>query len=43
MFAAQVMWQFFTKVIPDEMDNLSRSALTLLGMVATSEPRFDSL
>ena len=35
----QVMWQFFTKVIPEDIENYSRPALTLLGMVATSEPR----
>jgi hypothetical protein len=33
------MWQFFTKVIPEDVDNYSRPALTLLGMVATSESR----
>ena len=34
----QVMWQVFTKVMPDTTDDQSQSALVLLGMVASSEP-----
>jgi hypothetical protein len=36
------MWQFFTKKIPDEFDRNSRPALILLGMVASSDPRWGS-
>ena len=31
----QVMWQVFTKVMPDTSDDQSQSALVLLGMVNT--------
>lgn len=34
----QVMWQVFTKVMPDASDEQSQAALVLLGMVASSEP-----
>lgn len=34
----QVMWQMFTKVMPETDDQQSRCALTLLGMVGNIEP-----
>ncbi len=34
----QVMWQFFTNVMPDVTDEQARAALILLGMVASVEP-----
>lgn len=34
----QVMWQFFTKVIPDTTNEQSRCALVLIGMVGSIEP-----
>ena len=36
--AFQVMWQFFTKVIPETTNEQSRCALVLLGMVGSIEP-----
>jgi condensin complex subunit 1 len=35
----QVMWQMFTKVMPETTNEQSRAALTLLGMVGNIEPQ----
>ena len=36
----QVMWQVFTKVMPDTSEEQSQSALVLLGMVSLHQPSY---
>ena len=38
----QVMWQMFTKVIPETTSDQARCSLLLLGMVGNSEPNIIS-